>query len=69
MCIGSNSSALNVAKDSVTSRTGLIKDSVTSRTGLIKTVQSVKLKKLKAMIDSDVATDEQKKEYAELTKK
>jgi len=47
MCIGSDSSALSVAKDNV---------------------QSVKLKKLKAAIDSDVATDEQKKEYAELTK-
>jgi len=47
MCIGSDSSALNVAKDDI---------------------QSVKMKKLKAMIDSDVATDEQKKEYAELTK-
>ena len=32
-------------------------------------LQESKLKKLKAMIDSDVATDEQKKEYAELTKK
>jgi len=48
MCIGSDSSALSVAKDNV---------------------QSNKLQKLKAMIDSDVATDEQKKEYAELTKK
>ncbi len=47
MCIGSDSSALSVAKDDV---------------------QSNKLQKLKAMIDSDVATDEQKKEYEELTK-
>ena len=48
MCIGSNSSALSVAKDDL---------------------QSNKLKKLKAAIDSDVATDEQKEEYAKLTKK
>ena len=48
MCIGSNSSALSVAKDDL---------------------QSNRLKKLQAMIDSDVATDEQKKEYAELLNK
>ena len=48
MCIGSNSSALSVAKDDL---------------------QSNKLKKLQAMIDSDVATDEQKKEYLELLNK
>ena len=31
-------------------------------------LQGNKLKKLQAMIDSDVATDEQKEEYAKLTK-
>ena len=31
-------------------------------------LQSVKLNKLKAAIDSDVATDAQKEEYAKLTK-